>query len=176
MDLVLTRCPGCGVELPAVDGPTHRYIGASPACWAIFSALNVGEPPLAPGPYNGLLVDGYAAQHPGTPSDQATQSVAVHLLTLYAVLDQGLGPEKTPWVRQRILRGTAQQRHRRFTWLTPPIFDDSHSVAQIAAAPSPELRTALVQSYVTAVWETWAAQHAPTVAEWYQWYVLPERL
>ena len=29
-------CPGCGSALPPSDSPTHRYIGASSACWAVF--------------------------------------------------------------------------------------------------------------------------------------------
>jgi hypothetical protein len=32
---MVSRCPGCGVELPAVDGPTHRDLESSPACWAV---------------------------------------------------------------------------------------------------------------------------------------------
>jgi hypothetical protein len=70
----LEPCPGCRAPLPPVDGPTHRYIGASPACWALYTALQSGgDPPLAPAPANALLVDAYAAQHPGAPSPQATQ-------------------------------------------------------------------------------------------------------
>jgi hypothetical protein len=65
---LLEPCPGCRAPLPPLDGQTHRYIGASPACWTIFAALhNAGEPPLAPAPMNALLDDAYAAQHPGTP-------------------------------------------------------------------------------------------------------------
>lgn len=171
-----SRCPGCGALLPVIDGPTHRYIGASPACWAIYSALNAGEPPIAGGPYNGLIVDAYAAQHPGTPSNQATQSVAVHLLTLYGVFEQGVAPADALWVRQRSLRGTAEERHRRFRWLTPPVFDGSNTVAQITAAPTPAARSAQLQHYVESVWQTWAALHAPTLAEWYQRFVVAERI
>ena len=43
-------CPGCQAPLPALDGPTHRYIGASPACWAIYaenSRLMARQLPLA---------------------------------------------------------------------------------------------------------------------------------
>ena len=32
-------CPGCGLELEVVDGPTHDYIGASPACWALYGQV-----------------------------------------------------------------------------------------------------------------------------------------
>ena len=87
-DSTLERCPDCGAVLPVLDGPTHRYLGASPACWATFSALNnAGDPPLAPGHLIPLITDAYAVQHPGVPSPQAIQSVAVHLLAMTHDLD-----------------------------------------------------------------------------------------
>ena len=83
-------CPGCGMRHAPLDGPTHRYIGASPACWALFAPLTVGDVPDAAlladtrvppeiavpssraDPTLGvLLVDAYAAQHAGVPSPQA---------------------------------------------------------------------------------------------------------
>ena len=97
-------CPGCRAELPDTDSPTHRYIGASPSCWAMYTALSsVGEPPMTPLPITTLLVDAYAAQHPGTPSPQSIQSVAVHLITLYGVLSKGGPFERALWLRQEAL-------------------------------------------------------------------------
>jgi hypothetical protein len=170
-------CPGCGAELPIVEGPTHRYIGASPACWAIYTSLTgAGEPPLAPGPLNGLLVDAYAAQHPGTPSDQAIQSVAVHLLTLYGVLVRSAAPDQALWLRRRGLRDGRAPKHSRFRWLAPPSFEGSLNVAAIAAAPTPQPRAGLAGQYVRQVWALWAADHQATVAGWYDQYVVPERI
>ena len=97
-------CPNCRALLEPFDGPTHRYLGASAACWALYSALNVGEPPVTSTPYNALMVDAYAAQHYGEPSPQAIQSVAVHLLALYGVLEQGQSVEQAIWLRTRPLR------------------------------------------------------------------------
>ncbi len=109
----IERCPGCCAGLPPLDGPTHRYIGASPACWAIFANLfNAGEPPLAPGPLNGLIGDAYAAQYPGTPSEQAIQSVAVHLLALYGVLNLG----NVPGEAQVTVTATQLYRRRLCSW------------------------------------------------------------
>jgi hypothetical protein len=31
--------PGCGLVLPLHSGPTHAYVGASPACWAFHGRL-----------------------------------------------------------------------------------------------------------------------------------------
>lgn len=171
----LTPCPGCGVRLPPSDGPTHRYIGASPACWAIYSALlNAGEPPVAPTPALAQLVDAYAAQHPGAPSNQATQSVAVHLLALYGVLVRGVAVDRLVWLRKKVLRARPGEKHGRFQWLTPPAFAGSLNVADIAGAPAPPARAELVERYVHQVWERWAQGHAPTIARWYAEFVEQE--
>jgi hypothetical protein len=175
-DMSLTSCPGCGVLLPPLDGPTHRYIGASPACWAISAALGVGEPEVAPSPLRALLVDAYAAQHPGVPSDQATQSVAVHLITLYGVLVRGHAPGDAVALRTRPLREQTGPKHGRFRWLTPPDLRATVNVAQIAAAPTPAARGALVDDCARSVWAAWAAGYEATIAAWYERYVLPARL
>src|SRR4051812_17388804 len=31
-----TACPGCGLVLPCHAGPTHAYMGASPACLKLY--------------------------------------------------------------------------------------------------------------------------------------------
>ncbi len=170
-----TPCPGCGARLPPGDGPTHRYIGASPACWAIYSALlNAGEPPVAPTPALAQLVDAYAAQHPGAPSAQATQSVAVHLLALYGVLVKGVAVDRLVWLRTKALRARPGEKHGRFQWLTPPDFAGSLNVAAVAGAPTPPARAGLVERYVRQVWERWAPGHAPTIARWYAAFVEKE--
>jgi hypothetical protein len=173
---VLSACPGCGALLPHGDGPTHRYIGASPACWAVVCALGVGEPPVAPSPLAPLLVDAYAAQHPGVPSDQSIQSVAVHLITLYGVLVRGHAPADAIELRTRPLREHTGSKRGRFRWLAPPALDGTVTVAAVAAGATPEERGALVDRCVRSVWTAWAAAYEPTIAGWYERYVLPARL
>jgi hypothetical protein len=173
-DANFVRCPGCAALLPKFADPTHRYIGASPSCWAIFADLNnAGVPPLAPAPLNALLGDAYAAQHPGTPSPQAIQSVAVPLLALYGVLERDIVPGNVQWIRQRALRG---ERAGRFQWLEPPDFAGSLSVAGIVQAPTPVVQAGLVQEYVTQVWSSWSETHLATVIRWYDGYVVADRL
>ena len=61
-------CPGCGLSLPVVEGPTHPYIGASPSCWALFGqviAREYGAPAYMKA--HQTTVDAYAVQHPGRP-------------------------------------------------------------------------------------------------------------
>ena len=164
----LEPCPDCRALLPPSDGATHRYIGASAACWGIFVALhNGGDPPLTPQPLNGLLVDAYAAQHPGMPSPQAIQSVAVHLLVLYGVLVRGISPGNALQIRLESVSEKLGPKHGRYHWLTPPNFSNCLTVANIVQSPTPEARTELLVRYVNLVWEKWAVDHVKTVADWY---------
>lgn len=168
----LDTCPGCLAQLPDIGSPTHRYIGASGACWDLFAGLsNGGEPPLAPGLLNGLLVDAYAAQHPGVPSDQSIQSVAVHLLTLYGVLHKGVSPNLALTIRLKAVSERQQAKHGRFQWLTPPDLSGGITVADIAAQPTPEARTDLLTRYIHEVWARWAPLHQTTIAAWFEQYV-----
>ena len=164
------------MHLPPSAGPTHRYIGASAACWAIFTNLvNAGEPPLAPGSLNALIGDAYAAQHPGTPSVQAIQSVAVHLLTLYGVLKRDVAPDNALWIRQRALRDKPGVLHGRFQWLAPPVFAGNLTVADIARAATPTARTDRARAYVEQVWFLWSQAHLVTLVAWYERFVVPDR-
>lgn len=168
----LEPCPGCRAMLAPLDGPTHRYIGASPACWALYTALQGGgEPPLMPAPAVALLVDAYAAQHPGVPSPQATQSVAVHLLTLHGVFARGVSVERALWMRLESLQERSGSRRGRYTWLEPPDFTGSPTVAAIVAEPTPAARTAALTRYVEAVYSIWAAAHGPMIAAWYDTFI-----
>ncbi|MCB0197293.1 MAG: hypothetical protein KDJ65_35425 [Anaerolineae bacterium] len=165
-------CPGCGVHLPKSDGPTHRYIGASAGCWAMFSALvNAGEPPLAPAPTNTLLVDAYAAQHPGQPSPQAIQSVAVHLITLYGVLIKGVAVDNAVWLRQQALHPGKTGKKDRFEWLSPPNLFETITVADIVKQTTPSARTEQAAHYVMSVWDAWSKPHEAVIAGWYEKYV-----
>lgn len=164
-------CPGCQAVLPRSDGPTHRYIGASPACWELYTTL-LYSTPLAPAANTALLVDAYAAQHPGVPSDQSINSVAVHLITLYGALDRGEPVDKAIWIRQQAVSERSSPKRGRFHWLMPPDFRGSVTVAEIVAQPTPEERTGLALQYVVNVWQLWSQDHRAVVAGWYHTYVL----
>ncbi len=172
----LEPCPDCRAMLPKLDGPTHRYIGASAACWTIYSALGAGEPALQPGRLNALLVDAYAAQHPGVPSNQSIQSVAVHLLTLHGVLKRGCSPADAFWLRTHALRDGSKHKHERFVWLEPPSFEGSLSIADIVREPTPELRSVVLQAYIEQVWALWSKAHAAVIARWYEDYVVADKI
>ena len=166
-----SACPDCGAVLPTVDGPTHRYLGASPACWSTFSALNnAGVPPLAPGPLIPLITDAYAVQHPGSPSPQAIQSVAVHLLAMYGVLERGFEPDRALDMRVRALQHGSTPKRDRFHWLTPPDAEYSLTIAHVADGETPRLRTETSEQWIHHVWEVWSV-HRSQAAEWFRRYV-----
>ena len=135
---------------------------------------------MAPAPTNALLIDAYAAQHPGSPSPQAIQSVAVHLLALYGIFDQGVAPEHALWIRRRPLRERVQgmpgDKHNRFQWLAPPDLASCLTIADIVQAPTPAVRTEKAREYIEQVWSLWAEQHLSTLAQWYALYVEAETL
>ena len=168
----LEPCPDCRALLPPSNGAVHRYVGASAACWELFAALNnAGEPPLAPSPLNGLLTDAYMVQHPGVPSPQAIQSVAVHLLALYGVLERDMPPRQALWIRLQAVNERYGQKHDRFHWLTPPSFANSLTVLDIVQPPTPGERTAVLQQYVPSILSRWMADYAETIEVWYDRFV-----
>jgi hypothetical protein len=180
-------CPGCGVQFAPFSGPTHRYVGATPACWALYTAVLVnGEPDpalledslvpehstaptrTAPDDLGQLIADAYAAQHHGVPGPMSTQSVAVHLLTLHGVLRRDVAVENALWPRRRSLRDKGV-----YTWLEPPPLGAALSVRHFF--PGGGVREPVTRAdYVTSVYETWDAAHGPRLAEWYDRYVLAD--
>jgi hypothetical protein len=157
----LTPCIGCGALVPDVDGPTHRYIGASPGCSGVFGevmAKEFGEyryPPV-----HHLTVDTYAVQHPGTPSRQSIQSVAVHLISLFCVLERGLDSERAIEAMRRALRYSEE-----FEWLEPPPSPGALTVVDVAKARDFGEHEDLVRRWAESVWDAWSPHHE-TVKRW----------
>jgi Family of unknown function (DUF5946) len=173
----LEPCVGCGAILPVIpDGPVHRYMTSSAACWAIFNTLNDPERSLEFVAFNALIVDAYAVQHPGVPSSQqAINSVAVHLMTLHGIFEKKFKPDQAVWLRQRPGRPGSVDKHSRFHWLTPPSFANCLTVADVAAGETPHERSSIVEAWVRDVWKTWSELHGNQIAIWFEQYVISER-
>jgi hypothetical protein len=60
---MLSPCPGCGALFPDFEGPTHRYIGASAGCWALFNWSVTARGPDA----TGMIAQ---SRIPGSPPDE----------------------------------------------------------------------------------------------------------
>lgn len=91
----LERFPGCSGIFEPFEGPTHRYMISSPACWEWFGrvlAREYSHPTLLP--THRLSVDAYAAQHPGSDSRRAIQSVGLQLARLGIQLEHPLPPRE----------------------------------------------------------------------------------
>jgi hypothetical protein len=140
--------------LPASDGPTHAYIGASAACWALYGALLAREYQDAElFSRHQLTVDTYAVQHPGLAGRRSAQSVGLHLMTLCLVLDRGADPADGPLLHRRLVERPAWE------WLEPPRPNGTMTVADVLAAASVDEHHHLVGKWAADVWEAWRPHH-----------------
>jgi Family of unknown function (DUF5946) len=142
-----STCPGCGLVLPAFDGPTHAYIGANASCWALFGELLLRRPGT-------LATDAYAVQHSGIPERRAIQSVGVHLIGLCLQLEHAANAERHAELLRRVL---AQKPN--FEWLEPPSPNGSITVVDVLGHDHS------VEAWAHDVWQAWATHH-PTVRAW----------
>ncbi len=156
-----TTCPGCGLTVADVAGPSHPYIGAATGCWALYGevlAREYGE--LRYPEVHRLTVDAYAAQHPGVPSRRSIQSVAVHLVSLHLVLERGFNGARATAAIRRVLAARPT-----LVWLEPPARLGAGTVADIVAARTAAEHESRVRRWAAAVWTAWAPHHG-TVRGW----------
>ena len=97
------------------------------------------------------LVDSYVVQHAANPDRRNRQSVAVHLMSLCASLEQGI-----PGTRLRQMIGT--WTHREYPLLAPRPDAYQLTVRNLADAAGQD-RAALVSDTARAAWAAWSAQH-----------------
>jgi hypothetical protein len=157
----LVPCPGCGGLFSEIEGPTHRYMESSTGCWAMYGevlAREYSNPAYAPN-YR-LSVDAYAVQHPGRPSPQSVQSVAVHLIRLCLLLERDLEMARA---NDAMLTATAAKG--KFFWLEPPPSRGSITVADVHRAKNADEHIALVQKWAESAWQAWSRHH-PQIHKW----------
>jgi hypothetical protein len=158
---VRSACPGCGLVVDEFDGPTHPYIGASAACWAVYGevlALEYGE--FAYPEIHRLTVDAYATQHPGVESRRSTQSVAIHLIAMHLWIEREMGAQE---ILHAIRASLA--RNPGFEWLTPPSFEGSLTIADVRGTGTLGEHIARVEAWGRSVWDAWKEHHA-VVRQW----------
>jgi hypothetical protein len=155
------RCSGCGAMVPDVTGPVHAYMPASPGCWALYCGLEGWKASVAGRPDTPTLiqhlVDSYAAQHAANPDRRNRQSVAVHLMSLCASLEQGI-----PGTRLRQMIGS--WTHREYPLLVPRPGAYQLTVRDLADAVGQD-RPGLVSDMARATWAAWAA-HRDQILAW----------
>ncbi|MEO0997122.1 MAG: DUF5946 family protein [Pseudomonadota bacterium] len=161
MSVTTIACIGCGADIADSDGPTHRYLGASPGCWAVYGEVLAREYSDALYYRNHrLTVDAYSVQHPGQPSPQTVQSAALHLLSLHAVLERGLSPDRATALMQNFAHHKKQ-----FRWLQPPATPGSVTVVDVRAASTADEHCALVRGWAESAWSAWERHH-DVVRDW----------
>jgi Family of unknown function (DUF5946) len=154
-------CPGCGGLFEERDGPIHRYMLSSPGCWAVYGevlAREYSDP--AYGRVHRLSVDAYAVQHPGIPSPQSIQSVAVHLIRLCLLLDKGVDLQRA----NDVIKAAAESGQN-YVWLTPPASLGEITVADVYQAQDPDEHEQRVRRWASSAWIAWSGHHA-TVRSW----------
>ena len=153
-------CLGCGGLVPDVEGPSHRYMLASPGCWAAYTeTLSGGMSESWPKPHGALTVDAYAVQHPGVPNPQATQSVWVHLITLHVALEGG-------WPVERLvrIRHLGADSSTGWPWLEPPVSMGPMTAIDVVEAAGDESGET-VRAWIDGAWAAWASHHPDVRAE-----------
>lgn len=155
------RCPGCGATVPSVPGgPVHRSIGASPGCWALYTALLASEFGAFDARVHQLSVDSFAAQHPGTPSPQAIQSVCTHLVALCLSLEHDLCVEDLRPLMGDLSKGLWFAPR----WLEPPA-EYTMTIVDLLDADSAHGYGDRVWAWSEATWAAWSA-HQAQVRTW----------
>lgn len=154
------ECVGCGAIVDAIEGPVHRYMTAAPGCWERYGeVLSALSSDAALQTARLMCVDAYAAQHPGAPTPQAIQSVAVHLMNCYGYL-----------VRGRPVGVPRFAGHKgMFVWLHPPTFRAVRTVHLMPTIGTHDALTSAARAWVESVWNAWSPHHAQ-IAQWYAAY------
>jgi len=150
-----TTCYGCKATVPDKKGPVHPYIGSSPGCWEIYGDVLARE-------YSDyrfmkahqLTVDTYAVQHPGKPGRRSSNSVSLHLLSLYLMLEKRKSAE---FARQAM--HDLMTFKKEFDWLDPPADVGRLTVVDIERVDDPKAYIDKVYAWASSAWRAWKPHH-----------------
>ena len=124
----------------------------SPECWALFGETIVGVS------YR-LLTDAYMAQHPDGDDSRQLQSVAVHLITLQAILREGQPLEAASRLTvQAIETGKAMGGFRKMR--RPGEWPST--IADVSS------RTVAADHYAQDVLSSWSPTEGDSISTWTQ--------
>jgi len=149
------KCFSCNAEIPDIESDVHRYMDSSPGCWHLFEQILEKE--YADTQYwknHRITVDAYAVQHYGKPSPRATQSVNLHLASLFLIYEKGYDLT----IAYRGLTTLANYKSELF-WLDPPKNVGNITVADIIKVQSAKEHGNLVYEWGNSVWNTWSNHH-----------------
>jgi hypothetical protein len=155
-------CPGCGLVLETVKTGTHEYLGASPSCFSQYGELisrRYAEFRTS-ARANKLVTDAYAVQHPGVPERRSIQSVNVHLVAMYLILEKGFPSDKTIEPMKRLIAKSPP-----WGWLDPPKPNGELTVADLVQLENVSDYEDGVERYAQSIWKAWQA-HRVQVVNW----------
>lgn len=159
----IINCISCRAKVADINGPTFRFPdAASPGCWDLFSQILAREyttwsfPPI-----HRLTVDAYAAQHPGKETVETTQALAVHLMSLYLIIERGYSLEQATYAMQHAI----SLYRDKFTWLTPPKKLGTITVEDVYKANNLEEHKILIGKWASDVWRAWE-EHHDQISDW----------
>lgn len=151
-----SKCFSCGARVPEIQGSVHRYMASSPGCWATYGevlAREYSNPSYFR--YHRLTVDAYALQHPGTPSLQAIQSIALHLCSLYTIFECGSEMSAATNLMKRMSKYKTN-----FSWLEPPKILGSITVRKVWESEGADAHLYEVQEWAKSTWLAWEKHHS----------------
>ena len=152
----MSTCPGCGLVAPGTGAPPPAQHGASAACVerdGELLARSYADPTLRG--VHQLLVDAYAAQHPAGTTRREVQTLALSLMTLCLVVEDGVDPARGPALHREMVA------HRpAFARLAPPPLRGLMTVADVLAARDAAEHERLVRERGRQVWQAWAPHQA----------------
>ena len=176
------QCPGCKVILPYQEGLEHfqstgfgRYGVASPECYALFNEVLMKESMW--GRTTFARLDAYGVQHPPHAEIQKTlginerliaaskQSVAIHLIALYLMIEKKTSLDQVAKIMNRILKSAKLENEELF----PPNNLGVITVVDIAKAQTPEEHVRLIWAWSKSAWDAWKPYHHK-VHEWVEKY------
>lgn len=176
------QCPSCKIILPYREDVEHlssmnvgRYGVASPECLALgnellFKEYEYGRPML-------VRFDAYGAQHPPHEELQkqrginarlvaaSKQSVAIHLLALYCMIEKKMDLAKIPQVMDRVLQNIDLENEE----LIPLANLGSITIVDVLKANTREEHIKLTWEWSKSAWQAWEKYHSK-IREWYEKY------
>lgn len=154
--MMVEKCRSCGAETPlSTTGVTHAYLDASPGCWERYGEVLARE--YSDSKYfsvHAITVDAYALQHPGQESSKTTNSVNLHLASLYAYYRKNAELHELSTLKSRLANFKNQ-----FQWLQPPKDLGAITVNEIWAATTAQQHRDRVIQWGETVLDCWSEYH-----------------
>jgi hypothetical protein len=134
----------------------------SAACWRGYGellAVQYSDPRRME--FHQVVVDAYAAQHPGADDPRAVQSVAIHLMTLALFLDHGVDPALGTRLHKQMITRPVFHRLQR----PDPRPTGTLTFQHVPLEGDPDLARERAYEWARSVWASWEP-HQAAVHRW----------